>query len=74
MSNITTLKPLPPLPADLPDTLRELAADVESGRVTSMVVAYVIDGGYAHLWPSSLVDSLTLTTLAQAAALDRMRR
>jgi hypothetical protein len=74
MSNITTLKPVAPLPPDLPELLRELAAEVESGRVTSMVVVYVIDGGYAYMWPSSLVDSLTLTTLAQASALDRMRR
>ena len=73
MSNVTTLKPLPQLPPDLPDRLRELADDVEAGRVTSMVVAYVLDGGYAFMWPSSLVDSLTLATLAQASALERMR-
>jgi hypothetical protein len=74
VSNITTLKPLPHLPADLPDRLRRLVDDVEAGRVTSMVVAYVYDGAYEFLWPSSLVDSMTLTTLAQASAIDRMRR
>ena len=73
MSNITTLKTLPLLPADLPRRLREMADDVESGRVTAMVVAYVFDGSYEYLWPSSLNDSLIISTLAQARAIDRYR-
>jgi hypothetical protein len=74
MSNITKLAPLPALPPDLPGRLRQLADDVEAGRVTAMVVAYVCDDCYEFLWPSSLTESLTITTLAQASALDRLRR
>lgn len=51
-----------------------MADDVEAGRVTAMVVAYVYDGHYEFLWPSSKLDSMTLTTLAHQAAIDRMRR
>lgn len=71
---IAILRPPPALPADLPARLREMADDVEAGRVTAMVVAYVYDGHYEFLWPSSKLDSMTLTTLAHQAAIDRMRR
>ena len=74
MGSIIKLEPLRALPADLPDRLRELAVYVESGRVTEMIVGYVCDGNYEFLWPSSLLDSLTLATLAQANAVDRLRR
>jgi len=74
MSNVVTLKTLPQLPPDLPARLREMADDVESGRVTAMIVGYVCDGCYGFLWPSSMTDSLTIATLAQASALDRLRR
>ena len=74
MNKITALKPPPLLPPDLPGRLRQMAEDVEEGRVTAMVVGYVCDGCYEFLWPSSLTDSLTIATLAQASALDRLRR
>jgi hypothetical protein len=74
MSNITQLKPLPAMPPDLPEILRRLADDVESGAITSMIVAYVQDGNYEFLWPSSLIESMTLTTIAQQTAIDRFRR
>lgn len=74
MSDIRKLEPLPALPPDLPVQLRQMAEDVESGRVTAMIVGYVRDDRYAFLWPSSLTESLTIATLAQASALDRMRR
>jgi len=74
MSNIKRLEVLPPLPPDLSARLREMADDVEAGRVTAMIVGYVFDGSYEFLWPSSLADSLTISTLAQASALDRFRR
>ena len=73
MSSVTTLKPPLALPADLPGRLQQMAADVESGRVTAMFVACVCDGCYEFLWPSSAVESLTLADLAHASALDRMR-
>lgn len=74
MSNVRKLEALPALPPDLPARLREMADDVEAGRVTAMIVGYVFDGVYEFLWPSSLNDCLTIATLAQASALDRMRR
>lgn len=66
--------PKPALPSDTPAALRRLAEDIEAGTVTELVVAYVQDGDYCFLWPSTLIDSITLTTLAQSAAVDRMRR
>lgn len=74
MTNLVQLKPAPALPADLPATLRRLADDVEAGKVTAMVVGYVCDDTYQFLWPSSLTDSMTITTLMQACALDRFRQ
>lgn len=73
MSSIVALKQPLKLPPDLPDVLRDLADKVASGRVTEMVVAYVIDDNFEYLWPSSLVDSVTLTTLAQAVRRDARR-
>jgi len=74
MDKVVPLKTLPPLPTDLPARLRGMADDVESGRVTAMVVGYVSDGCYEFLWPSSMNDSLIIATLAQASAIDRLRR
>jgi hypothetical protein len=74
VSKIVQLIPVPALPPDLPGRLRQLADDVEAGRVTEMAVGYVCEGEYEFLWPSSLVDSLTITTLMKASALDRFRR
>jgi hypothetical protein len=74
MDKVVTLKTLPPLPPDLPARLREMADDVEAGRITAMIVGYVCDDCYEFLWPSSMTDSLTIATLAQASALDRLRR
>ena len=73
MNNVTKLIPAPSLPADLAGKLRQLAEDVEDGRVTAMAIGYVCDGSYAFLWPSSLTDSLTISTLMQARALDNVR-
>mgnify|MGYP003442502533 CR=1 FL=1 len=72
--SVTALKPLPPLPYDTAARLRELADDVEAGKVTAMAVGYVYEGCYEFLWPSSIIESMTITTLMQAAAIDRMRR
>ena len=74
MADIRKLELVPALPPDLPAKLREMAADVESGRITAMVVAYVEDDGYSFLWPSTPIESITLTALAQQTALDRFRR
>jgi hypothetical protein len=74
VNKITQLKPVPALPPDLPGRLRQMADDVEAGRVTAMVVGYVCEDSYEFLWPSSLTESLTITALLQASALDRFRR
>ena len=74
MSTITALPTRSPLPPDLPGRLRRMADDVEAGRVTALIAGYVCDGSYEFLWPSSLTESLTIATLAQACALDRMRQ
>ena len=71
--SLVALKRAPAMPLDTPSILRKLADDVEAGSVDSMVVAYVQDGSYCFLWPSSLIESMTLTTLAHASAVDRMR-
>lgn len=60
------------LPADLPAQLRALAERIERGEINSMVVAYS-DDSYRFLWSSSLADSLILTALAHACAVDRVR-
>lgn len=77
VGNVTKLNVVmnPALPPDLPGVLRQLADDVEAGKVTEMIVGYVQGdtGTYKFLWPSSTLDSLTLTTLAHAEAVDRMR-
>ncbi len=62
------------LPKDLPAKLRELADWVEKGTITEMVVGYVEAGEYCFVWPSSLHDSLVLTSLLQQTAIDRLRR
>jgi len=74
MASVVSLSVVPPLPADTAGRLRQLADDVEAGRVTALAVGYVFEGGYEFLWPSSLLDSMTLSTLMQASAIDRMRR
>ena len=74
MGKITQLKQMSKLPADLPGRLRQMADDVEAGSVTAMVVGYVCDDKYEFMWPSSLIESLTIATLLQASALDRFRR
>ena len=74
MNKVAQLKPVPALPPDLPGRLRKLADDVEAGIVTAMAVGYVCEGSYEFLWPSSLAESLTITTLMQASALDNFRR
>lgn len=73
MGNVTALKTKPKLPDDLPEILRSLANEVESGAITDMVIGYVANGDYKFLWPSSLVDSLVLCDLAHSMALDRMQ-
>lgn len=73
MSNLVKLTLPNPLPADLPEKLRDLANRVEAGTITEMTVCYLEGGYYNYLWPSSLTNSLIMTTLAQAAALDRYR-
>ena len=72
-NNIKLLDKPRHLPGDVPARLRQLADDVEQGRVTAMAVGYVIDGGYEFMWPSSLVDSLTLASLMQASAVAKFR-
>lgn len=76
MSNIHDLKlaPRPAMPADFPDVLRSLALLVEKGEITEMVIAMVHNDGYSFIWPSSMADSLVLTTLAQATAIDKLRK
>lgn len=72
-STVAQLVPMPALPADPPDRLRQLADDVESGRVTSLVAAYVLDDNHVFLWPLPLSLSLILATLLQSTAVDRFR-
>lgn len=72
--NVVPLTQPSPLPAKFPDELRQLAADVEACKVTEMVVALVREGSFEFIFPSSGLDSLTLTMLAQATAIDRLRR
>lgn len=74
MTNVRKLEPPKAMPDDFPAALRKLASNVESGRVTAMVVACVADGCYEFLWPSSLSESVLLTTMAQQSAIDNMRR
>lgn len=73
VGDIVTLNVVAHLPPDLPARLRRMADDVEAGLVTAMVVAYVYEGRYEFLWPSSRADSVLLTALAHASALERMR-
>lgn len=58
---------------DTPKVLRELADLCEAGRIESLVIGFVQDGSYNFWWPSSRNASLTLATLLQATAINRMR-
>lgn len=73
MGAVSFLAPLSALPPDLPSKLRELAAQVEAGTVTQMVVALVDNGEYRFLWPSPKATSIVLTALAHDTALGRLR-
>lgn len=61
------------LPADTPARLRELADDVENGKVGGLVIAAErLDEFEFHL-PSSMNTSLVLATLLHAHILDKYR-
>lgn len=59
------------LPDDFADVLRSIADQVEAGEVTEFVAAFVVDGEYEFLFPSSLSASLVLGSLLQKRCCDR---
>ncbi len=65
-----------PLPDDTPDMLRALAERVERSEIESLVIGMCLagDGAFEWLFPSSRIDSLTLSTLLHATCIDRMRK
>ena len=71
---LSVIKPYKKIPADFAAQLRQMADDVEAGKVDSAVIAAVIDGNYTFVYPSSLADSLTLSTLLHAECIERFRR
>lgn len=70
MTNVTALAPRNRMPSDLPAVLRELADQVEAGRVTGFVAGSIIDGEYRVNCAGSLTDNLVLATLLQRRATD----
>jgi len=63
------------LPADLPDLLRQMATDVESGRLQDVYIGYSNDEGeYGFILPSSYHDTLVLAALMYDYALSKYRK
>lgn len=60
-------------PEDLAQRLRELADEVDEGKITGMVVAYVHEDQYQFMFGASLSEAIVLTTLMQQTNIDRMR-
>ncbi len=71
MSNIKEVKFGKRAPIDLSGILRNLADDVDAGRITELVAAYLIDGEYEFAHAASLGDSLVLSTLLHKRVVDR---
>lgn len=71
MTNIRVLDTGKKLPADLSENLRELANKVDRGEITEFVAGYVINGEYEFLYPSSLNDSMILTSIMQHLTADK---
>jgi hypothetical protein len=61
------------MPDDTANVLRRLADRIERGEVSALIVGMVADGCYEWMFPSSRVDSLTLSALLHATCIDRMR-
>jgi hypothetical protein len=61
--NVVKLAQRSPLPADTPAALRRLADAIEAGACTAFVAAAVVDGQYEFHRPSSLTDSVVLSSL-----------
>ncbi len=60
-------------PSDLSQRLREMADEVDNGKITSAIIGYVYEGNYNFLWGASLSDSIILAALLQQTSIDNMR-
>lgn len=71
--SLHTITPARKLPADTAAALRLLADQIDSGLVTSIVIAAVAGDTYEFHMPSSLHDSLVLASLLQTRCLEGFR-
>ena len=60
-------------PRDLSARLRELADLADSGEVTEMVIAYVMNDRYEFTYGTSDANCLVMATLLQSNCIDNMR-
>ena len=60
-------------PSDLAERLRELADQVDAGRLTDAIVAYVSDGNYDFIYGASLHQCIVLSSLLNQNCIDRTR-
>ena len=65
--NVVPIKPARKLPEDFGDVLRKLATRCDAGEIHGFVGLAMSDQ-YEFLWPSSLHDSLVLSSLLQHRA------
>ena len=60
-------------PSDLSQRLREMADEVDKGKITSAIVGCVRDDNYHFLWGASPAESIVLAALLQQISIDNMR-
>lgn len=73
MSNLKVVQAsfkAPSLPNDFAAMLRKIADDVDAGRVTAAAMAFIHDGTYMIVMPSSIEETLTLATLLHKRSVD----
>lgn len=70
---LVDLKPPRKVPEDVGDILRRLADRADAGELDALVWAYQADGAYSVGIPSSLIDSLVLSTLLHSTCVDRLK-
>jgi hypothetical protein len=60
-------------PSDMAKWFRDMADKIDSGIVNDAVVAYTQQGEYEFMFGASKLDAVSLSTLLQTTAVDRMR-
>lgn len=59
-------------PADLSESLRELADAVDAGKIVSLIAAYINQDEYEFLFACNRTDAIVMTTLLQHRNVQRM--